>query len=951
MADKNSTVAHRARLLSSAVAMGVLLAATGAAAQVAATDAAPAPDATEAADQDIVVTGSRIARAGFDAPTPVTVIGEERLQQRAITNVGEALNELPSFRPLVTPATQQAAGGNIGARVLDLRGLGATRTLVLVDGKRFVPSTTQGTIDVNLIPSSIVSRTEVVTGGASAAYGSDAVAGVVNFILDKDLQGFKGSVQAGISERGDGSNRNAQLAWGTRFGGDRGHFMIAGEYDKSDGLGDCYTRDWCPREQLIGNSPAGAAGLPASIRGGPAGTGNLSSGGLIVANSGPLRGLAFNPNGTTYNYNFGTIYGTNPSPLFMLGGSESGRNGFLDGILLIPPVERVVGYAHADYELSDAVRASVDLSYGQVKGTVIGSVARSTVTVQRDNAYLPAGVAAILDANALTSFTLGRGFNDLGGSVNNADNKTYRAVFSLDGRLGTKWKWDAYYQYGRNEFQQEYSGNIVSARITRAADAVRSGANIVCRVNADAVTTNDDPACVPLNIFGAGNVSAAADAYVAPSGFQTTDYDQHVVAANVSGGLFALPGGDFSIAAGGEYRHDKAEGAADILSTTNAFWSFNGKAVNGTISVVEGYIEAEAPILRNVPFAEALELNGAVRQTHYSRSSPGITDSSVDATTWKVGAIYAPFEQLRFRATRSRDIRAPNLTELFGPVTLGRTTIVDPANNGAQIQVNAFSGANGLLAPEKADTWTAGVVLAPSWGFLNTFRLSVDYYDIKLNGAISTLGAQVLVDRCNGGQTALCQYVQRDSAGTLTSVSDVLQNVSEITNRGIDFEASYRAALGSAGNLDLRLLATKYLELSIGGIDRTGQTGFRPGTTTGVPDWIVDGTIGWTYDVLTLTAHGRYIPGGIFDTTLVGPEDAGYAPTLGSSVNSNRVDSRFYLDLGATIRVNDDFEFFGVVNNVLDKDPPLAASAQGGTNQVYFDPIGRYFKAGARFRF
>jgi len=951
MADKFSTVPYRARLLGSAVAMGMFFAASSVAAQVATSDAAPVPDATEAAEQDIVVTGSRIARAGFDAPTPVTVIGEERLQQRAITNVGEALNELPSFRPLVTPATQQAAGGNIGARVLDLRGLGATRTLVLVDGKRFVPSTTQGTIDVNLIPSSIVSRTEVVTGGASAAYGSDAVAGVVNFILDKDLQGFKGSVQAGISERGDGSNRNAQLAWGTRFGGDRGHFMIAGEYDKSDGLGDCYTRDWCPREQLIGNSPAGAAGLPASIRGGPAGTGTLSSGGLIVANSGPLRGLAFNPNGTTYNYNFGTVFGTNPSPLFTLGGSESGRNGFLDGILLIPPVERIVGYAHADYELSDAVRASVDLSYGQVKGTVIGSVARSTVTVQRDNAYLPAGVAAILDANALTSFTLGRGFNDLGGSVNNADNKTYRAVFSLDGRLGTKWKWDAYYQYGRNEFQQEYSGNIVNTRVTRAADAVRSGANIVCRVNADAVTTNDDPACVPLNIFGAGNVSAAADAYVAPSGFQTTDYDQHVVAANVSGGLFALPGGDFSIAAGGEYRHDKAEGTADILSTTNAFWSFNGKAVNGTISVVEGYIEAEAPILRNVPFAEALELNGAVRQTHYSRSSPGIADSSVDATTWKVGAVYAPFEQLRFRATRSRDIRAPNLTELFGPVTLGRTTIVDPANNGAQIQVNAFSGANGLLEPEKADTWTAGVVLAPSWGFLNTFRLSVDYYDIKLNGAISTLGAQVLVDRCNGGQTALCQFVQRDSAGTLTSVSDVLQNVSEITNRGIDFEASYRAALGSAGNLDLRLLATKYLELSIGGIDRTGQTGFRPGTTTGVPDWIVDGTIGWTYDVLTLTAHGRYIPGGIFDTTLRGPEDAGYVPTLGSSVNSNRVDSRFYLDLGATIRVNDDFEFFGVVNNVLDKDPPLAASAQGGTNQVYFDPIGRYFKAGARFRF
>ncbi|MEO7468158.1 MAG: TonB-dependent receptor plug domain-containing protein, partial [Sphingobium limneticum] len=265
--------------------------------------AAPQPQQAEVDDvaaADIVVTGSRIARSGFNAPTPVTVVGEERLAQRAITNVGDALNELPSFRPLVTPATQQAAGGNIGARVLDLRGLGATRTLVLLDGKRFVPSTTQGTIDVNLIPSSLVSRTEVVTGGASAAYGSDAVAGVVNFILDRDLTGLKGSIQAGLSGRGDYGQQNAQLAWGTKFADDKGHFMIAGEYDKSDGMGDCYTRSWCPREQLIGNTPAGAGGLPASIRGGPAGTGNISSGGLIVANTGPLRGLAFYPNGTTH---------------------------------------------------------------------------------------------------------------------------------------------------------------------------------------------------------------------------------------------------------------------------------------------------------------------------------------------------------------------------------------------------------------------------------------------------------------------------------------------------------------------------------------------------------------------------------------------------------------------------------------------------------------------------
>lgn len=889
--------------------------------------AAPQPQQAEVDDvaaADIVVTGSRIARSGFNAPTPVTVVGEERLAQRAITNVGDALNELPSFRPLVTPATQQAAGGNIGARVLDLRGLGATRTLVLLDGKRFVPSTTQGTIDVNLIPSSLVSRTEVVTGGASAAYGSDAVAGVVNFILDRDLTGLKGSIQAGLSGRGDYGQQNAQLAWGTKFADDKGHFMIAGEYDKSDGMGDCYTRSWCPREQLIGNTPAGAGGLPASIRGGPAGTGNISSGGLIVANTGPLRGLAFNPNGTTHAYNFGTIYGTNPSPLFTQGGEESVRNGFLDGILLIPPVKRFVTYSQASYEFSDALKANLDLSYARSQGMVIGSVARTTQTIQRNNAYLPSGVAAIMDANGISSFSLGRALMDLGGSVNHSDNQTYRAVLSLEGRISDNWRWDAYYQYGRNEFRQDYTGNVVGSRVTNAANAVNVNGQVVCGINADANSANNDPNCVPINLFGAGNISPAAAAYIAPSGYQTTDTTEHVIAANINGAVFALPGGDFSIAAGGEYRSDKAVGTADALSTANAFWSFNGKAVNGSIRVAEAYVEALAPILKDVAFAQTLELNGAVRRTHYRRSSPGLDTTTVNATTWKLGGVYAPIEEVRFRVTRSRDIRAPNLTELFGPVTLGRTTIVDPLNNGAQIQVNSFSGANQQLSAEKADTWTAGVVLAPK-GFLRNFRFSVDYYDIDLKGAISTLGA-------------------------LTSVSDVLQNVSQVRNRGIDIEASYRTDVGTLGSLDFRLLATHYLKLEIGGIDRTGQTGYRPGTTTGVPDWIVDGTVLWDLGSVALNLHGKYIPKGVFDTTLLGPQDDGYSAGLPNSVNNNRVAGRFYLDLGATVKVNDQFELFGVVNNLLDKDPPLAASAQGATNQVYFDPIGRYFKVGARIR-
>jgi outer membrane receptor protein involved in Fe transport len=915
----------------------------------------------QADTETIVVTGSRIARSGFTAPTPVTVVGQERLQVRGITNVGEALNELPSFRALQTPATQQAQGGNIGARILDLRGLGATRTLVLVDGKRFVPSTTQGTIDVNLIPSALVERTEVVTGGASAAYGSDAVAGVVNFILNKRLDGLRASAQYGITERGDNAQKNVTLAYGTGFGDDRGHFVIGGEWDKVDGLGDCYTRiDWCPG-QLAGNSAAGAGGLPANVVAGPLGTGNLAQAGLInfgttAANvrSFVPRGITFNPDGSTRAYQYGTILGNATTPLFTIGGEDAVPNAYLQGILLSPPVERIVGYGHLDYELSDGLTANLDLSYGKVEGTIVGSLARdANFVINRDNAFLPGALATIMDANGLASLSLGRAFGDLGGSINNSKNETYRAVVSLEGRINDNWRWDAYYQYGRNEFRQDYTGNVVIARMRNAIDAVNVGGSTVCRINADANTTNNDPSCVAFNPFGENRFTPDAAAYVAPSGFQETTTTQHVIAANLNGDLFALPGGDFSVAAGGEYRRDRAQGTADALSTANAFWSFNGKPINGRIEVTEGYVEAVAPLLRDVTGFNLLELNGAVRRTHYSRSSPGTGtgSTSVNVTTWKLGGIWEPLPELRFRVTRSRDIRAPNVSELFGPVTLGRVTINDPVFSGQQFQVDAFSGANPALAPEKADTWTAGVVLQPSWDFLRSFRFSADYFDIKVGGAIATLGSQSLITGCAGALSNFCQFITRDpTTNQITRVQDTLQNVSELVNRGIDFEATYRTDIGAAGSIDFRVLATHYLELEVAGIDRTGQTGFRPGTTTGIPDWTVDGTVTWTLDPITLSAHARHITRGKLDALLVGPEDDGYAVTLPNSASSNRVAARTYFDLSGTVRVAENFELFGVINNLFDKDPPLAPSAQGGTNQVYFDPYGRAYRIGVRVR-
>ena len=910
-----------------------------------------APAAGEAqANGVIVVTGSRIARDGTEAPQPVTVVGTDLLQQRASTNVADTLNELPAFRPLVTPATQQAVGGNVGARVLDLRGLGGERTLVLLDGKRFVPSTQRGTVDINLIPTALVSRTEIVTGGASAAYGSDAVAGVVNFILDKEFTGLRGTAQFGISQEGDDENYYGSLAYGTSFSGGRGHFTIAGEYDKSEGLGDCYTRSWCPLEQGI---PGGGNGNPFTVRGGPAQTGLLSNDGLIF--SGPLSGTTFNTDGTLRQYQYGQTFTSGTTGFINLGGEDSLNNGLLYGTLLIPPVERYTLYSSTSYDLTDNVTAHLDLSYGRVNGLVKGSPPRANFTIARDNAFLPAQLAARMDANGLSTVSVGRAFVDIGNAVDRSRNDTYRAVASLEGKLGGGWSWDAYYQFGRNDFRQDYSNDYVAARGLIAADAVMTAGGAACRVNVEANPANDDANCQPLNIFGSGSPSAAARAYVSTDGFQTAKTDEHVVAANLQGSLFTLPGGDLALAAGGEYRSDSMTGAADPLSTANAFWSFNGKAIAGKIEVVEGYAEAVAPVLANLPYVELLELNGAVRQTHYSRSSAATGDSSVDVTTWKLGAVYEPTQWLRLRATRSRDIRAPNLTELFGPVTTGRVGVTDPLDPaGVPPQIIAFTGANPNLNPEKADTWTVGGVLQPQVGFARRLSLSVDYFDIAIDDAIATLGAQTIINRCASGATEFCPLVTRDSANTLVSVQNVLLNVNSQNARGIDFEFNMGVDTGASSSLDLRLLATRYIELSVtdtaGTTDRAGQTGYRPGTTTGVPDWTVNGNIAWQRDRLKLGVHATYISKGKFDALFVGPEDAGYSPTLANSVNSNRVDDAILFDLNASYEVLDGVEVFGVIDNLLDSDPPLAASAQGGTNQVFFDPVGRYFKAGARVR-
>jgi outer membrane receptor protein involved in Fe transport len=948
----------------SAVAVSLVLAS---AAWGQATPAPPPPPAPETVPGEITVTGTRIS-GGFQTPTPVTVLTNERAKALVVSNIGDALNQLPAFRPSAGPATQANIGGNVGARLLDLRGLEPKRTLVLVDGHRFVPSISTGTsanigaVDVNLIPSALIERTDIVTGGASAAYGSDAVAGVVNFVLNHRLEGINAEMQGSTSQRGDNGGLFLSVAGGTHLG-DRVRVIGAFEYDENKGLGDCNTRSWCENvNSIVANTAAASNGLPANLIVSGVRTATSSPAGVINASlnaagraiyttaTDPLRGITFNPDGTTRPFQYGTFVG----PLFMLNGEGAGKNAFIEPQLLKVPVKRYVGYGSIQADLTDTIQAQVDLSYGRVEGHIVSSVFRDfngsvLGFIKSGNPFIPANVQAVMTANGIAQLNVGRTGFDIGPAEADAVTQTYRGLASLKGSLGANWKWDVSYEYGKTRFRQDAYNLFNLQNAPKAVDAVTNAAGqIVCRINQTVVT---DPACAPINLFGEGRFSPAAKAYVTGRGFQTTENDQHHAAANLSGSLFQLPAGPFSVAVGVEYRRESISGTADAISQQNGWFALNGSAIGAShVTIKEAYGEAELPVLKDSPLGYAMNLNGAIRRTDYSTSGA--------VTTWKFGGVYQPIPAIRLRATKSRDIRAPNLFELNGPFVKTLIGATDPRPVvGGQINPTVLTGSNPNLTPEKADSFTAGVVLAPTGGFARRARLSVDYYDIKVKNVIGPLGAQGVINACFVQNSAPnCALITLDSNNKIATVMDVNQNSAKLKTRGFDIELQYRQPLGNLGDLTLQALANITQELTTAdGFDRAGQTGHRTGTIAGVPDYTVDGMLTWSRNNLSITTHAHYIPHGIFWVNFTDPSQPGYVNTASSAVNNNQVPARIYFDLSATYRIptrnGRSMEIFGAINNLLDRNPPGIPDPTVGTNQILFDPVGRAFRIGARVHF
>lgn len=908
--------------------------------------------------ETIVVTGSRIVRDGYQAPSPTSVISIEEIQQRAPANVADFVNQLPQMGNPVSPRTttnsSTTTGG--GANLLNTRGLGVSRTLVLLDGRRVVSAGLNGAVDINLLPTNLLQRVDVVTGGASAAYGSDAVAGVVNFILDSNFTGVKASSTYGATTRGDAETWQGDIAFGHRFADGRAHFMFSGQYFQQSGVPDINSRDWYqPGFSNISN-PAFVPGgnQPGQIVRYDVGNARALPGGLIT--SGPLRGVAFGPGGTIQQFQFGDITAGN----LQAGGTLDDPKGIWGPML---DNEYWAVYGRFSYELTNNIKAIFEVSRAGSDGANFSASynRQANITIQADNVFLPLQIRQAMTLGGLPSFTMGRLNYDLvnpggrPGEVNYMRRQT-RYMAALEGSFLSTGQWRAYYQRGESDTRFTRGNNVLPARYNLAIDAVANPAvggvagvpvgAPICR----STLTDPSNGCVPMNIFGAGSPSRASiDWVVGRSDNLLTRQDnniyQDVWAIDAQYEPFSLPAGPVSIAGGFEYRKEGYTAKGDPTSAQSLWFSSNYSGGDGEFNVKEAFAEILVPLFSDLPFIQSLDFNGAIRQTDYS--------SSGEVTTWKTGLTWDVNGDLRLRGTVSRDIRAPNLNDLYA----AGTQFVDPRYDSSQpgrplVPNRAINGGNPNLTPEIADTWTAGVVYRPSW--LPGFSGSIDYYNISITDAIVSLGAQTIIDQCYGvgavSNPAACSSIVKAPGRTDLVDATVYTggiNAQELQVEGMDYEFSYRTDLAdlfadAPGSLSVRLLASNLLtnETELSGT-LTNNLG-----TLGSMKWRGLFSASYTYGPSRTGLSLRYLGSGKINNWPLG-----HASSLPEEYN--RFDAVTYVELSQ----NYDIEIagrpvtlFGVVENLLDRDPEPIATGGFGTHTQY-DLLGRSFRVGVRMRF
>ena len=909
--------------------------------------------------EQVVVTGSRIADSAASAPTPVTALSDEQLAQLSAQSIPAGLAKLPVFAPVRGSDTASDGGYQPTGNYLDIYGLGPIRTLVLMNGHRVTPTYFDSTVDINTLPQMLVQRVEVVTGGASAVYGSDAVSGVANFILDKHFVGLKGQFQGGISTWGDARSFRVGLAGGEQLTS-RLHFEWSAEFFNRDII------PAAPRPYGLDNTSLVGAGTASSPLQSVINTriSNAPFGGLVT--NGPFANQQFLPDGTLAPFNAGT-------PTTIAGVGVGGDGGYKKPSFVVPSLQTAQLFGRFDYDFNDNISGYMQMGYSHGRTwsheqNLISTSGSNALTIYSGNPYLKPAYQTQLTNAGVASFNINRYNEDFGGLLN-LTNRTSTASISagLQGTVFGGFNWEAYYSHGEGRVEQVTRNNVNTERMYAAIDAVtdpRTG-NIVCRVSLTA--PGAFPGCVPMNVLGDGAPSQAAIDYVGGETRWKSTNTLDDFGANITGTLFEGWAGPIKVAAGIEYRLQSLVETSNV--TNNVFniqnlrvgldgntpptgalkWTKNITApMRGANSVYEGDLELKVPLLRDLPMIEALTFNAAGRITEYSTSG--------EAQTYRIGLDWQIIDDLRFRGTRSQDIRAPTLYDLFQNQTGTISGLVDFLTKQGGSVVN-ITGGNPNLVPEVARNTTAGLVYTPGW--LTNFTATADYYHVEINNAIATVSGTATQTQqiciASGGTSPLCNLVVRPFPITNTSAANypilnynVKQNVALNYAEGMDFSVNYGTDLadmadGWSGVFNLRLMWSHQPTLKSQTLP--GTTFINAAGTSQTPKDRITLQADYVDGPLSLTFVERYY--GSFhlsgNPTLIAAN--AIPPYWQTDVNMAYDINAFDIPNTAFLSINNVFNQFGGNCCAFTNNPGMQYPVASFT-----DRIGRYFVLGLRFK-
>ncbi|MBF7015005.1 TonB-dependent receptor [Novosphingobium resinovorum] len=969
------------RKLYCAVALAALVAGTAQAQDL------PADGAEAAPANDIVVTGTRIKRADLQSNSPQTIVGSEEFRYQGATTVEQVLNRLPQF---TADANENVSNGSDGTSKINLRNLGSNRVLVLIDGQRMMPSQA---VNLSFLPSSLVERVDVMSGGASAVYGSDALSGVVNFVLKKNLDGVRVDMQTGFAQHNnnnsamrsllstkgydlapssviDGGKQDITVSAGKNFADGRGNITVYGGYrsfspvrQSTRDVSSCALQDQNNGTELFcggsSNSPFGSF-VPLSDK-------SAFQGQTLVNNR--------NGDGTLVPYDNSYAYNYAPDSYFQRSD------------------ERITAGGFAHFEFSKA--AELYGSFMYMHDQTFSQVAPSAIwlgtafPISCNNPYASASQLQTICGSAAGTNTTEDALvayrTDVAPRRDNLRFNDFRYTAGLRGDLGIGFSYDVNYMYSLVKYKETYLNDVNQVKAGRALNAISVNGVPTCR----SVIDGTDPDCIPVNVFQPGGVTAEQAAYLFGESNTASRNSLSVFSGTLSGDLgqmgVTLPWATkgVAIALGAERRRETLNFTADEVAQQNG--TVNS---DGIISVTEFYGEIEVPLIEDKPFFRSLTINGGLRYSSYDnkQNSTGY-GSSYNVWTYKGELSWQPIDDLRIRASHNRAIRAPNVGELFASQSVGNVAAQDPcagANPSASLEIcqltgvtaaqygrivecpaatcSALGGGNLALKPETADTYTAGVVITPK--FLRNFSLSIDYYNIKVKDYIGSIAPSLIIGQCaETGDPYFCGLFKRDSrsgalfgqnAGYIVSTT---MNTGYLKTSGIDINADYTFDIGNAGRINVGVVGTYLINQvsqpvpGLGSYDCKGLFGYTCGQPS--PEWRHVARFTWMAPGDTVVSLSwRHIGG----TTLSSLTDNPLLSAPQTVVNS-KIKPYNYIDLSLTQTIDKRLTLRAGVNNLFDKDPPALSAGllqlfgNGNTYPGVYDALGRTIFVGATVNF